>query len=768
MASFRVASRRIAPPAIPCALLAAALAGCPGGLPPSLLTLQDKSVGVNETLEFDVAATDPDTDVLRFSMRDAPKGATLAEVGGRLAKFRWTPTPAQVGLHTLTFVASDGAIEDTETVSIRVSSAGVPRWVTDQPRFVVNPGDSVVKFALEVKDDDSAEVFFEYDPHPEAWGASVVENGKRVSFNWQPEAEQKRQAQWTFKVVAVDPDDNRAETVVSIVFRGGTSEECAASLALPVVEPEPIGPQSGPGDYVVKAKVTDADSALQYAVVLYSLVPEPQDGDWLNALLQPVGGDRFEGRIPRADLQPGEAVTITWQVCASDDDDPDGDRCDGWQCSERATFVAAAGLALCDACQPGQCATGACLSNGRGENFCGTDCGPDDRCPDDFYCETIELAEGPRKQCIPAGCRQGASNPLCSCAAGRPVAPGAGELVLNEILYDPSDTCPDGMTTCTTTEKLAVDVNGDGVRKRDESDEEFVELLNVSPTKYLQLQGVTISDSKQLRFTFPALVLAPRKSVLVFGGGDVTRFAGLGGSIAFAAGTTGLELTNTADTVTVKAGAVVLDTVQWTSTAAGTRQSLVRRVEGSPAEPMVGHASASGASGAKWSPGTHVCGSPYPLDPEACVAPVCTAANTNRDVEPASNARSSAPCLRQLPQTLGSSLAVNQANAADNDPRDLFSVEGVAGRWLHVRTAAGPAPAVQDTLVRLLARNGTVLADNDDDPWSAASLYSRLVFQFPSDGVYFVEVVPYVRDQTPVAGSYQLTAELTDTAPQRP
>lgn len=742
MAPLRASTVRI--PLAPALVAATLLAGCAGGVAPTLLTLQERTTGVNETLEFDVAATDPDTEVLTFSMRDAPKGATLDVVGGRLAKFRWTPSPAQAGLHSITFVASDGGAEDTETVNVRVASAGSPVWVTELPRIVVNPAvESVVKFVLEVKDDDSAEVFFEYDPHPEDWGASVVETGKRVVVNWQPDAEQKQQAQWSFRITAVDPDENRAETVVTIVFRGGTSDECPAGLALPEVVAEDVPDQRGEADYPLRALATDADSAIQSVEVAYTHAPDPKDGDWLLAPLRPVAGeeDAYEGAIPNAGLLPGESVRITWMICATDDDDKTtGDRCDGWTCTDPATFTASAALRPCDPC------------DSRGAT---------DACPGGTYCELVDQGTDLAELCIPQTCSPGSTAPACTCSHA---PPQPGELIVNEVLYDPASSCPVGMATCTTGEKRTLDVNGDGVRGGAEDDEEFVEILNASRTKTLLLEGVTLSDSRQVRFTFPAATLAPRESVVVFGGGDPALFTGLGGARAFAAR---LELTNSADTVKLKLGDTTLDVVQWT-TGTVKDQSLVRSAEGARDAAMVAHGSAPGASGVKWSPGTHVCRAPFPLDPEACVEPVCNNANTNLDREPQSDARATASCLKSLPQTVSSRLSVHQPPPATSDTRDLYVFDGLAGKYVHARTEAGDAPVLNDTILRLLSRNGEELLKNDDDDWWTLGLYSRIVFPLPSDGLYFLEVTPYVTGETPTEGGYRLTVELTDTAPVRP
>jgi cysteine-rich repeat protein len=117
-----------------------------------------------------------------------------------------------------------------------------------------------------------------------------------------------------------------------------------------------------------------------------------------------------------------------------------------------------------------------------------------------------------------------------------PVAPNAGDLVINEFMAadNVSDTNCDGATTSTN--------------------DEFVELVNVT-SHSIDLTGVTISDSVTVRHTFAAgatgsMTLDPGKAVVVWAGGapacpNVTNwFVASGGQL-------GLNDTG-GDTITVK------------------------------------------------------------------------------------------------------------------------------------------------------------------------------------------------------------------------
>jgi hypothetical protein len=92
-------------------------AGCYEYHGPVLGSIGDKSVHVNESLNFTVSATDPDADPITYSAQNLPSGATFQG-----QTFSWTPTGGQVGTYQVTFIASDGSEQDSETITITVKS----------------------------------------------------------------------------------------------------------------------------------------------------------------------------------------------------------------------------------------------------------------------------------------------------------------------------------------------------------------------------------------------------------------------------------------------------------------------------------------------------------------------------------------------------------------------------------------------------------------------------------------------------------------------
>ena len=86
---------------------------------PVLGAIGNKSVSEGSTLSFSVNATDPDGDTVAYSVQNLPSGATFSG-----STFSWTPGYGQAGSYQVTFIASDGQLQDTETITITVTSAG--------------------------------------------------------------------------------------------------------------------------------------------------------------------------------------------------------------------------------------------------------------------------------------------------------------------------------------------------------------------------------------------------------------------------------------------------------------------------------------------------------------------------------------------------------------------------------------------------------------------------------------------------------------------
>ncbi|MFM2153273.1 MAG: hypothetical protein RL199_1708 [Pseudomonadota bacterium] len=299
---------------------------------PQLLTLQDRTVRVNETVEFDVAATDADSQQLTFSMEPAVRGAKLASVGGQFAKFSWTPNPAQRGLTTFTFKVSDGERTDTETMSIRVSSDDPPK-LESPDRYLVDLATSDdVAFTLEWKDPDSPRLTFSLDPDPTKWGAKLGTDAKKVSFEWAPDEAQRKVARHAFTVRAADEDGHVATSTIAILLKGERpATGCDPNLQYPVIGAAAFEPL-GDGGYVVAVGANDAESALQSVDLFWSL--DAGASGWQHQGMERHDADSWGAIVTDFGIEAGTDALVTYRFCAMDDDDPTGDTCDGVICTD--------------------------------------------------------------------------------------------------------------------------------------------------------------------------------------------------------------------------------------------------------------------------------------------------------------------------------------------------------------------------------------------------------------------------------------------------
>ena len=194
------------------------------------------------------------------------------------------------------------------------------------------------------------------------------------------------------------------------------------------------------------------------------------------------------------------------------------------------------------------------------------------------------------------------SDDNCPNEAGLPEYNGCSQplLIINEVLYDPSNQGLDG------------DANGDGQYVHD--DDEFIEFVNLGGT--LDISGYSVHDNAQERHVFPQGTIIPSGGVLVlFGGGDPT--GAFGNAIIQTATSGKLNMNNAGDFVTVynTNGEVVLtfdvEPLSNNPNESYTRYPDLNLDPGADGILFYQHAGIGEALGAFFSPGTKIDGTNF-------------------------------------------------------------------------------------------------------------------------------------------------------------
>ena len=92
---------------------------------PVLGAIGDITINENQTLTIVINATDADGDTITYSAQQLPPGATFA------SPFVWTPTYDDEGTYEVIFIASDGSLSDSETITITVNNVNRPPVAAD-------------------------------------------------------------------------------------------------------------------------------------------------------------------------------------------------------------------------------------------------------------------------------------------------------------------------------------------------------------------------------------------------------------------------------------------------------------------------------------------------------------------------------------------------------------------------------------------------------------------------------------------------------------
>lgn len=126
-----------------------------GNQAPVLASIGNKVVTEGQLLSFTLSAGDPDgTTSFTYTASGMPQGANLAG-----NTFAWTPSFTQAGTYSVTFFASDGSAQDSETIMITVNEAGnqAPTLNVVSPQTITE--NQLLTFTLSGTDPDGTTTF---------------------------------------------------------------------------------------------------------------------------------------------------------------------------------------------------------------------------------------------------------------------------------------------------------------------------------------------------------------------------------------------------------------------------------------------------------------------------------------------------------------------------------------------------------------------------------------------------------------------------------
>lgn len=115
--------------------------------PPAIIPVPPLTAEAGQLFQFAMFAADPDGDSIILTAENMPAAATFVDSGDGIGGFEWIPNPSDAGLHTLSFLASDGSLVDTMVVEITVQfdncCIGIRGNVDDDPGDAIDISDLV-------------------------------------------------------------------------------------------------------------------------------------------------------------------------------------------------------------------------------------------------------------------------------------------------------------------------------------------------------------------------------------------------------------------------------------------------------------------------------------------------------------------------------------------------------------------------------------------------------------------------------------------------
>ncbi len=219
-----------------------------GNQSPVLAAIGAQSTTENVNLNFGVSATDPDATIPALSTSILPTGASFTDNGDGTGTFDWTPTFTQSGTYDVTFYASDGALIDSELVTITVNEAGNQEPVLASIGAQSTTENVNLNFGVSATDPDATIPTLTTSTLPT--GATFTDNGDGTgTFDWTPTFTQSGSYDVTFyasdgtlidsELVTITVIDAGNQTpVLATIGSQSTTEEINLTFGVSATDPD--------------------------------------------------------------------------------------------------------------------------------------------------------------------------------------------------------------------------------------------------------------------------------------------------------------------------------------------------------------------------------------------------------------------------------------------------------------------------------------------------------------------------------------------------
>ncbi len=228
--------------------------------PPLMQGIGSKSVYPDETLSFEVIASDPEGDSLEYFVSGLPWSADYV-FDNSTGHFSWTPLEDHIGTYELTFTVSDGSLTDSQDMIIEVLDNGVSS-VNHAPLLesisskTLNLGNSI-SFVVKGSDEDGDSLVYSVSGLSSSTGYTF--DTSTGYFFWTPQSEHVGIHELTFS--AFDGQLSSSQTMFIEVLGPPPSNSA------PILDT--IGSQTAYCEYPFSLNISASDSdgdSLEYSV----------------------------------------------------------------------------------------------------------------------------------------------------------------------------------------------------------------------------------------------------------------------------------------------------------------------------------------------------------------------------------------------------------------------------------------------------------------------------------------------------------------------